>query len=109
MNKLQWNLNRNSYIFIQENAFEDVAWKMASILSRPQCAKYQKSEFLELIKVFKHTRIGDMYFIREILAYGWPSSGLLHDTKMWLDPHASLYIVDSVGSLRPTDACMMRQ
>ena len=23
-NKLQWNLNRNSYIFIQENAFENV-------------------------------------------------------------------------------------
>ena len=30
------NLNRNSYIFIQENAFEIVVWKMAAILSRPQ-------------------------------------------------------------------------
>ena len=30
-NKLQWNLNRNSYIFIQENAFENVVWKMAAI------------------------------------------------------------------------------
>ena len=36
-NKLQWNLNRNSYIFIHENAFENVVWKMAAILSRPQC------------------------------------------------------------------------
>ena len=36
-NKLQWNLHQNSYIFIQENAFENVVWKTAAILSRPQC------------------------------------------------------------------------
>ena len=36
-NKLQWNLNSNLYIFIQENAFSYVVWKMAAILSRPQC------------------------------------------------------------------------
>ena len=30
-NKLQWNFNKNSYIFIEENAFENVVWKMASI------------------------------------------------------------------------------
>ena len=38
-NDLQWNFNWNQYIFIQINAFENV-WKMASILSRPQCVKY---------------------------------------------------------------------
>ena len=38
-NKLQWNRKRNSYTFIQENAFEDVVWKMAAILPRPQCVK----------------------------------------------------------------------
>ena len=26
-NKLQWEFNRNSYIFIQENAFKNVVWK----------------------------------------------------------------------------------
>ena len=31
MKKLLWNLNKNSYIFIQENAF------MADILSQTQC------------------------------------------------------------------------
>ena len=36
-NKLQWNLNRNLSIFIQENALENVVCEMASILSRPQC------------------------------------------------------------------------
>ena len=35
-NKLQWNSNRNSYIFIQENPFENVVWKMAAILSQPR-------------------------------------------------------------------------
>ena len=36
-NKLQWNFNRNSCIFIQENSFENVVWNMATILSQPQC------------------------------------------------------------------------
>ena len=36
-NKLQWNFNRNSYIFIHENALKIVVWKKATILSRPQC------------------------------------------------------------------------
>ena len=36
-NKLQWNLKRNKYIFIQENAFENVVCEMAGILFRPQC------------------------------------------------------------------------
>ena len=31
-NKLQWNFNRNSYIFIHENAFESVICEMAAIL-----------------------------------------------------------------------------
>ena len=39
MNKLQWNLKRNSYIFIQENAFENIVCEMAAIFSRPQCVK----------------------------------------------------------------------
>ena len=36
-NKLQWNLKRNSCIFIHENGFENVVCEMASILSRPPC------------------------------------------------------------------------
>ena len=38
-NKLQWNFNPNSYIFIQENVFQNVICKMAAILSLPQCDK----------------------------------------------------------------------
>ena len=35
--KLQWNFSRNSNIFIEENPFQNVVWKMVAILSRPQC------------------------------------------------------------------------
>ena len=37
--KLQWKSNRNSDIFIQENAFESVVCEMAAMLSRPRCVK----------------------------------------------------------------------
>ena len=30
-NKLQWNLNKDSYIFIQENAFENIVCEMVAI------------------------------------------------------------------------------
>ena len=36
-NKLKWNLNQNSNIFIQENAFESVVCETAATLSQPQC------------------------------------------------------------------------
>ena len=36
-NKLHWNFNQNSYIFNEENQFENDSWKMAAILSRSQC------------------------------------------------------------------------
>ena len=36
-NKLQWNINENSNIFIQNNAFENAVCKMTAILSWPQC------------------------------------------------------------------------
>ena len=34
MDNIQWNLKQNSYIFIRENAFENVVCKMAAILSQ---------------------------------------------------------------------------
>ena len=40
MNTLQWQFNRNLYIFIQENAFEIVVCETAAILSRPQSVNY---------------------------------------------------------------------
>ena len=36
LNIFQWNIFWNSKVSIQENAFENVVWEMAAILSRPQ-------------------------------------------------------------------------
>ena len=36
-NKLYWNSNRNSCIFIHKSPLDNVVWKMATILSQPQC------------------------------------------------------------------------
>ena len=38
-NTARWNLNRNSYSFIQENVFVNIVCKMAAISARPQCVK----------------------------------------------------------------------
>ena len=38
-NKLQWNFNRNSNMFIQGNSLENVVCEMASILSQSRCVK----------------------------------------------------------------------
>ena len=47
-NKLQWNFNRNSYIFLQENAFESVICKMVVMLSQPQCVKRKPTFIREM-------------------------------------------------------------
>ena len=51
-NKFQWNTERNSYIFIQENSFDNVVYKIAAILSRPQYVKklYQLDVIAQKIK-----------------------------------------------------------
>ena len=36
-NKLRWNFNQNTTIFIQENTFENVGCETVAILSCPQC------------------------------------------------------------------------
>ena len=40
-NELQRNFNRNPYIFIQENAFENVVWKRRPFFIRAQCVKQE--------------------------------------------------------------------
>ena len=49
MNKLQWNFNGNSYIFIQEHPIENVIWKMAAILSWPQYVKPWQQEMVFIV------------------------------------------------------------
>ena len=45
-NKFQCFLTQNLHFFIHENAFENV-WKMASILSRPQCVNRNSCIFIQ--------------------------------------------------------------
>ena len=72
-NKLQWNLNRNSNIFIQENAFESVVCEMASISSRPQwvlmgwrpysiCFYFMRSTHLDLFFMCIHVLDINIFF-----------------------------------------------
>ena len=51
-NKLQWNFNRNSNIFIQENALEHVVCEMDDISSRPQCVKQTNHYLGSLLQDF---------------------------------------------------------
>ena len=68
-NKLQWNLNRNSYIFIQENAFENVFWKMAAILSWPQCVKLIQLQLLYSSYSIIHRKYA--WFAHAFFAYSY--------------------------------------
>ena len=50
---------RNSYIFIQENAFENVFCEMASILCRPQCVKFRCMDCItERLNIYARSRTG---------------------------------------------------
>ena len=42
-NKLQWNFNQNTKLFIDKSASENIVCKMASTLSRPQCVNSLQS------------------------------------------------------------------
>ena len=62
MNKLQWNFNRDSYIFIQENALENVVCEMVSILSRPQSHFYVTDKIYKNSIQLRHTSIQWLIF-----------------------------------------------
>ena len=78
MNKLHRNFNRNSNIFIQENAFESVVCEMAAImLSRPQCVNSLRPggtcvrwwTWPSLVQVRTCCLFSDKPFSEPILAY----------------------------------------
>ena len=51
-------IKRNSYIFIKENAFENIVCKIAAILSRPRCVKDRGPKiFLKISRNVKNTLI----------------------------------------------------
>ena len=68
-NKLQWNFNHNSWIFIQENAFENITCKMAAVLYWPQLA----STYLPLVPHICVGELGQPYFKYWLVACLAPS------------------------------------
>ena len=51
----QWNFILNSKVSIEKYAFEDNVWKMAAILSRPQCVTQSDLNVLtQMMKRYAH-------------------------------------------------------
>ena len=67
-NRIHWNTNQNSIIFIYENAFENVVWKMATILSRRQCVK-QRVRSRSPIGLFRYSVIDGFAFFQWFYMY----------------------------------------
>ena len=63
----RWNLERNSYTVIQENAFENVVCIMAGILSRPQCVFI----FLFYIYIYIYIYTGQGFTSAPTTPPGW--------------------------------------
>ena len=61
-NKFQWNFNRSSHIFIQENGVENVVYEMASILSRSYWVDTQNSS--TMIELFRYSAISYIHCLR---------------------------------------------
>ena len=69
-NKLQWNLHRNSNIYIQRNPFESVVCQTAAILSRPQCVTNRQTIFCQVcISNCQLKRYSEMFNFRGTLLY----------------------------------------
>ena len=68
---IQWNRNQSSYIFTSENAFENVVYETAAILSRPQCVKMVGINYPVMVsqrilsKVIKRKNLGDSRWISD--------------------------------------------
>ena len=91
--KLQWNFNRNSNIFIQENALENVVCEMASILSRPQCVKH-KTENVTLNSHFPGSH--------ELMSFIWYYLIQIYFSQS--EAANNQYSYFGINSLRPSDA-----
>ena len=68
-NKLQWNSKRNPYIFIKEDPCENVVWKKAAILSRPQCVIRVSKTRPSLVQIMDYHLFGTKLLSEPKLAY----------------------------------------
>ena len=69
---------QNSYIFIQENAFENVVWEISTILSRPQCVNRWHFQMQNPLEWIEHL------FTSIITQNTWECmSSMPHNPLMW--------------------------
>ena len=53
INELQWNFNKNTNIFFQENALQNAVYKMSAIFFQPQCVYYTMARTIKLHSYFQ--------------------------------------------------------
>ena len=68
-NKLQWNFNQNTKLFIHENASENIACEMAAILSRGRWVNipWQKPERIYMLRFWKWLTFWTQHFVVHFL------------------------------------------
>ena len=87
-NTLQWNIKQNSYIFLQDNAFENVVCEMLAFLSWPQCVKGQTCF------VFCDSPKWPVFYLFHYKVLHWPTRFMLYGSTV----HALWYIRDIISS-----------
>ena len=92
-NKLQCNINRNSYIFIKENEFENAIWKMMAILSKPQCVKGDTQFWFIIQIIYKCIEIPFCIYLNDIspLFWGNGSEPVSHQASIWANSYKGLW------------------
>ena len=81
----EWKFNRNSNIFILQNALENVVCKMASILSLPQCVNTKGQKCRELWSNHKKRQIYYHFLIQERIPHIYVK--ILYLQKFDIDLH----------------------
>ena len=93
IDNLQWNVNHNSYIFLQEKTFENVNRKIAAILSPLQCVKDAKNlvlldsfmgpDSLTSYQWLQAARVPSRFIsLEEIYWPSWEPNGLITGTTI---------------------------
>ena len=98
--KLQWNLKRNSCIFTQENASENIVGKMAAFLSRGRLIKYNKN----FIPHFQPTRLEHYCHNLQDLTYPTAWQPGASETAGWASWFGKSFLLNDI-SMVPVQDC----
>ena len=71
----QWNSSRNTNFSLHKNAFENVVYKLADILSQPWCVKQQIMSFTNKVNMLQVGVMDVSYHIRVHMWHGSHSWG----------------------------------